>query len=127
MAFKYYSIVSSGSGLVIPRDDNASIQHDNPFEPGFKPIRKDYYPSEFYKIRNKVIDRFEGRCFLCNELANEIHHIDYNKMNNNINNLMLLCKYHHAQTNFNRNSWEESLKEKLKNTFFNYRKKEGNE
>lgn len=34
-----------------------------------------------------------------------IHHIDYNKRNNNKNNLISLCRVCHSQTNFDRKDW----------------------
>ena len=39
-----------------------------------------------------------------------IHHIDYDKKNNNPENLISLCKSCHGQTNFKRNDWEEYFK-----------------
>jgi 5-methylcytosine-specific restriction endonuclease McrA len=89
------------------------VQHDNPFAPNYKHVSKNYYPPEFYKIRPKIIARFSNRCFLCGELAENIHHIDYNVMNNDKNNLMLLCTRCHSKTNFSRDYWETTLKEKM--------------
>ena len=34
-----------------------------------------------------------------------VHHIDYNKKNNNENNLIPLCKSCHSKTNFKRENW----------------------
>ena len=42
-----------------------------------------------------------------------IHHIDYNKQNNNPNNLISLCLNCHTQTNFKRDDWIEYFKERL--------------
>ena len=42
-----------------------------------------------------------------------IHHIDYNKQNNNSNNLISLCKNCHAQTNFDRVDWKNYFQEKV--------------
>ena len=36
----------------------------------------------------------------------DVHHIDYNKMNINIENLISLCQSCHMKTNFNRDYWE---------------------
>ena len=38
-----------------------------------------------------------------------IHHIDYNKQNSSINNLITLCNSCHAKTNANRKQWKEKL------------------
>lgn len=42
-----------------------------------------------------------------------IHHIDYNKQNNNPENLISLCLNCHAQTNFKRTNWTNYFKEKV--------------
>jgi len=45
----------------------------------------------------------------CSQLENNkqlaCHHIDYNKKNNNINNLISLCNSCHSKTNYNRKKW----------------------
>ncbi len=43
----------------------------------------------------------------------EVHHIDYNKQNNNINNLITLCHPCNVRANFNRNYWQEYYKKKV--------------
>ncbi|NQU99405.1 MAG: HNH endonuclease [Parcubacteria group bacterium] len=43
-----------------------------------------------------------------------IHHIDYNKQNNNPNNLISLCRKCHVKTNFNRNYWKYYFLKHLK-------------
>lgn len=35
----------------------------------------------------------------------DVHHIDYNKLNCNPNNLITLCRNCHCKTNYNRNYW----------------------
>jgi len=42
-----------------------------------------------------------------------IHHIDYNKRNNNSDNLITLCRICHAKTNYRRKDWEEYFKVRL--------------
>lgn len=42
-----------------------------------------------------------------------IHHIDYNKNNNNSNNLISLCKSCHAKTGFDRNNWTNHFQSKI--------------
>jgi len=44
-----------------------------------------------------------------------VHHIDYNKKNNNTLNLISLCKDCHAQTNFGRGDWADYFKQKMEN------------
>jgi len=70
------------------------------------------YPSEFNRIlKNDIFKRDKGICKICNKSIHNsyaIHHIDYNKNNNNSKNLVLLCESCHNRTNvFNRNYWIE--------------------
>ena len=121
MPFKYY--IPKGK-INIPQKGDEPEQSDNPFLPNYKHQRKDYYPPEFYALRPVVIKRYEDRCFMCGVLANEIHHVDYNRMNNNINNLCLLCKSCHQKTNFGRAYWQEFLTKKIREFFKNFRKED---
>jgi hypothetical protein len=43
-----------------------------------------------------------------------IHHIDYDKKNNDPVNLISLCKVCHTQTNYSREDWERYFKNKQK-------------
>lgn len=42
-----------------------------------------------------------------------IHHIDYDKQNNNLDNLISLCRSCHAQTNFNRDDWTNYFRKEV--------------
>ena len=77
------------------------------------------YPPEFSKeLKKQVFDRDNGICQLCNNLVTNghaIHHIDYDKYNNNKFNLILLCKSCHNKTNVkNREYWTELFSEKIR-------------
>lgn len=76
------------------------------------------YPVEFSsKLKRKVRKRDGYFCQECNEYRKgkklNIHHIDYNKHNNEMCNLISLCDVCHTKTNFNRNVWEQKYKEKM--------------
>ena len=71
------------------------------------------YPSEFYKIRESVIARENGKCVICNKKGISVHHVDYDIKNNKPDNLVLLCNSCHAKTNSRRKEWEQYFKEKL--------------
>ena len=43
-----------------------------------------------------------------------VHHIDYNKKNNDKQNLISLCRSCHAQTNYDRDDWQEYFSRRLK-------------
>lgn len=63
-------------------------------------------------LKQKIRKRDNYRCQECNksDYNLDIHHIDYNKKNNNLNNLISLCKSCHSKTNFNRINWTNYLK-----------------
>lgn len=70
------------------------------------------YGSEFdNSLKEQVRFRDKYTCQLCgcSQLENgsqlDCHHIDYNKKNNDINNLISLCDTCHCKTNTNRKYW----------------------
>lgn len=44
-------------------------------------------------------------CQICKKNGWIVHHIDYNKFNNNPSNLITLCRSCHQKTNFHREYW----------------------
>lgn len=79
------------------------------------------YPVEFNEDLKLFIRARDGWCckecsYSQEELDNtlEVHHIDYNKMNNSCDNLISLCKSCHAQTGFKRVDWQNYFKKKLR-------------
>jgi len=83
------------------------------------------YPREFHNIKEKIRKRDNYRCQECfrhqSELRNkknkqvklDIHHIDFNKKNNNPLNLLSLCRTCHSQTYFNRDKWINYYQNKI--------------
>lgn len=77
------------------------------------------YPPEFKKIRrSKVILKRDGFiCQLCKDYIPifegrhknflTIHHIDYNKKNNFLSNLVTLCNFCNVSVNTNRQGWKK--------------------
>lgn len=70
------------------------------------------YPFEWNKTFKELIRERDGRmCRLCgireenNSRKLNVHHIDYNKKNLNIDNLLSLCDWCHAKTNTNHSYW----------------------
>ena len=63
-------------------------------------------------FREQIRRRDQYRCQLCGIPEAEcnrrlhVHHIDYNKMNINPNNLLSLCLRCHCKTNVNRKRWK---------------------
>lgn len=66
------------------------------------------YSRKFYNKRNFILKRDNFTCQECNKNNKTfaIHHIDYDKNNNSLNNLITLCVSCHSKTNFNRNDWK---------------------
>ena len=78
------------------------------------------YGLEFNKkLKEDIRKRDNFRCRECYRHQDElrtknnksykllIHHIDYNKQNNNSNNLISLCRNCHLKTNYNREDWKK--------------------
>ncbi len=85
---------------------NPSWEGGKSFEP---------YGLEFNNNLKKIIrerDNFE--CKICNKKENKrkhcVHHIDYNKQNNDPKNLITLCQICHNHTNKNRSYWRKYFK-----------------
>lgn len=84
------------------------------------------YPQEFNnELKEKIRKRDNHRCQECFRHQDEIftksgkrkklviHHIDYDKKNNNPNNLISLCQNCHMQTNYKRKDWINYFQEKM--------------
>ena len=69
------------------------------------------------RLRKQIRERDNYICQLCGEPQNgkrlSIHHIDYNKQNNNPNNLISLCDICHIKTNTNREYWKKHFNIKI--------------
>jgi hypothetical protein len=67
----------------------------------FEPYSTDWTET----LRRSIRERDHYTCQLCNQYGNVIHHIDYNKKNCDVNNLINLCNKCNARVNSNRNYW----------------------
>ena len=65
-------------------------------------------------LKRSIRERDRYTCQICSKQqenrAHAVHHIDYNKKNNDPNNLISLCLECHIKTNYNRNEWKEYFK-----------------
>jgi len=81
--------------------------------PGWKGgISFEIYPKEWNnKLKQLIRERDNYICQECGisdkERILHIHHIDYNKNNNELINLITLCNVCHAKTNWNRSKWQD--------------------
>lgn len=78
------------------------------------------YGKEFNnKLKEQVRKRDNYACRECGYAQGQlgyklpVHHIDYDKTNNGLGNLISLCKSCHAQTNFGREDWTQYYKNML--------------
>lgn len=80
-------------------------------------ISRQEYPAEFWKkhFKDMIRDRDDRECQLCganeNGKALDIHHIDYDKLNIDPDNLISLCHKCHGKTNYNRQQWKAFFNE----------------
>lgn|SRR3990167_2303241 len=68
-------------------------------------------------LRRSIRERDFYTCQVCKEpqgdTALSIHHIDYDKQNNDTKNLISLCTSCHIKTNTNRETWKQFFNQKL--------------
>lgn len=57
-------------------------------------------------LRNEIRMRDGYKCAICGDKGIDVHHIDYDKFNNNKDNLITLCHSCHSKTNTNREYWQ---------------------
>ncbi len=67
------------------------------------------YVEAFRRVRGDILERDNHTCQLCGEPGDNVHHINYERLNNDPGNLVTLCHKHHMGTNNggeNRASWQ---------------------
>jgi len=79
------------------------------------------YGEEFNKkLKKQIRERDKFICQECKQTEKKLgytlicHHIDYNKKNNDPDNLISLCKSCHPQTNFSREDWTKYFQKKIR-------------
>jgi hypothetical protein len=76
------------------------------------------YGSEFTKdLKQKIRERDDYICQYGGEYGKDIHHIDYDKKNNEDSNLITLCPICHAMTNKNRIYWKRLFRDIIRLRF----------
>jgi len=84
---------------------------------------RNYGPGFSDDLKRIVRWLYDDRRFLCGEKPEgrepAVHHIDYNKKNNTIDNLVPLCNSHHSQTNTRRDYWQWFLRLRMRIAPFN--------
>lgn len=73
------------------------------------------YSSDFNKKKKLLIlTRDNYTCQHCGKYGNYIHHIDYNKKNSSIDNLITTCNSCNTKANFGREKWMLYFQDKVK-------------
>lgn len=78
-----------------------------------------YLPAFNDKLKLEIRTRDNFTCQLCFVLEKDyfqrlsVNHIDYDKTNNSLSNLITLCRGCNAKVNFNREDWTQFFKEKI--------------
>lgn len=71
------------------------------------------------KLKEQIRARDDHTCQECGQTQEQagyklaVHHIDYNKKNNKPENLIILCRQCHSQTNYERDDWTNYFKNKM--------------
>lgn len=83
------------------------------------------YGLEFNEnLREEIRNRDGGICQRCDKTQEElgrkldVHHIDYDKTNNNPENLICLCNVCHTKTNYNRDYWEKYFRKIIEDEIY---------
>jgi hypothetical protein len=77
-------------------------------------ISHEPYPFEFNdKLKNQIRERDHHTCQLCHEYGHAVHHIDYDKQNCSLLNLITLCIRCNFKVNFKRDYWTKYFRELL--------------
>lgn len=71
---------------------------------------KEYYGFT-ESLKRYVRKRQDNKCAFCGQESKrnrlDVHHIDYDKTNSHVRNLIALCRSCHTKTNFNREYWKD--------------------
>jgi hypothetical protein len=100
------------------RENGIGIGDKNPNFNGWSSLEP-YSPEFVFVMRNVVRERDNYECRTCgveeNGKSHDVHHIDYDKDNNSGDNLILLCRGCHTQTNgmVSREIWTELYSEAI--------------
>jgi hypothetical protein len=80
----------------------------------------EYGPEFTRELKREVKESYDHVCQLCHTETMEldVHHIDYDKLNNHSSNLIPLCKVCHGKTNYKRDEWRK-LFEDMKSVITN--------
>lgn len=101
------------------RSENLAGENSQWWKGGYINCESVLYPPSFNGLlKRKIRKRDNYTCQECDKKKIArllcVHHIDYDKMNNEESNLISLCGSCHAKTNFNREYWQTHFTEKLK-------------
>lgn len=74
----------------------------------YAPYTEKFYDKEYRQLIFETNNNGSEICPICKKKEiKELHHIDYNKQNDNIENMIFLCKSCHRKTNHNKDYWQK--------------------
>lgn len=77
-------------------------------------ISFEIYPVDWTETLKRAIrERDNYICQKCSQYGETVHHIDYDKKNCNLDNLITLCRKCNTKVNFNREFWVNYFKQKV--------------
>lgn len=103
--YHYCSKAHSGKGF--------SKHYSGPNSKLFLKKHSSKHPKQFNnELKRQVRKRDKDICQVCHKHGQHVHHIDYNKCNISLNNLITLCHKCHTKTNHNRIVWKNYFQNK---------------
>ena len=118
---KYPNIIPWNKGTMgICKPNSSSFkkgEHTGENHPNWQGGNKEYGIEFDKQLKEQIRERDNYRCQECFKHEDElhdkkgrkyklmVHHIDYDKKNNNPSNLIALCRNCHLKTNFSRDDW----------------------
>lgn len=88
------------------------IKSDKEYSPNWQNIRKEIYKRDKFICQECHI-RCEDKNHKDKKRQIQCHHIDYNTLNDDPENLITLCKSCHMKTNFKKVDWQNYYKTKI--------------
>lgn len=116
--FSYFSLKNSDQNSKYKACNNCkNKKRTGKYNPNWRGglSHKPYSRAFNNELKDYVKERDNHKCVICGHdgfwEGLNVHHIDYDKNNNDMNNLITLCNTCHSKTNFNRKFWVKYFNE----------------
>lgn len=88
-------------------------ERNGAWQGGISPLYVDYGGEFTKELKTEIRKRDKFVCSVCAKNGWIVHHIDYDKLNNDKRNLITVCPSCHGKTGFNREYWIIYFREKM--------------